>query len=139
MDSPPVRPTWRRTLEVVIPALLCLIAGLTIVLVGLDDLVSGSTSIRERGKATIVATAVGPLASDFRWHVWSSLGVGAVFIAVAAGLLYVLRFGSPSAREKLLAFGERSRDGTPRRPPSRTAQVVAALAVLAITWWLSRN
>jgi len=139
MDSPPTRPTWRRTLEVVIPALLCLIAGLTMVFVGLNDLASGSTIIRERGKATVVATAVGPLASDFRWHVWSSLGVGAVFIVVAAGLLYVLRFGSPTAREKLLAFNERSRDGIPRRSPTRKAQVVAALAVLAITWWLSRN
>ena len=138
MDPLPTRPTWRRTLEVAIPALLLLVAGLTMVFVGLNDLASGSAIIRESGKPTVVATAVGPLASDFRWHVWSSIGVGAVFIAVAAALLFVLRFGAPAAREKLLAFNERSRYGN-NKTPSRAAQVAAALAVVAITYWLLRD
>jgi hypothetical protein len=138
MNSPKPPPTWRRTLEVAIPAVLFLLAGLTMVFIGLDDLASGSTIIRESGKPTVVATAVGPLASDFRWHVWSSIAVGVVFIAVAAALLIVLRFGSAAARERLLAFNERSRYGN-NKPPSRAAQVAAALAVIAITWWLVRD
>jgi len=138
MELPPTRPTWRRTLEVAVPALVLLVAGLTIVLVAFNDLAAGATTIRERGRAAVVATAVGPLAGDFRWHVWSSVGFGAVLIAVAAALLLVLRFGSPAAREKLLAFSERSRYGNNKRP-GRKAQVVAAVAVLAVVYWLSRD
>ena len=61
-----------------------------------------------------------------------------MLIAVAAALLLVLRFGSPAAREKLVAFSERSRYGNNKRP-GRKAQVVAAVAVLAIVYWLSRD
>ena len=138
MDSPPTRATWRRTLAVAVPALLFLIAGLTMIYNGIDDLASGTTIIRSSGRPTVVAAAVGPLASDFRWHVWSSLGVGAVFVAVAAALLIVLRFGSSAARERLLAFNERSRYGS-NKPPSWRAQIVAVLAVIAVMVWLLKD
>jgi len=138
MDSPPPRPTWRRTFAVAVPALLFLLAGLAMVFVGLNDLAAGSTIIRASGKPTVVAMAVGPLASDFRWHVWSSVAVGAVFVIVAAALLLVLRFGSSAARERLLAFNERSRYGS-NKPPSWRAQILAVLAVIAVMVWLLKD
>jgi ABC-type Fe3+ transport system permease subunit len=138
MQSPPTRPTWRRIIEVAVPALLFLVAGLTMVFIGLNDPAAGSTIIRASGKPTVVAMAVGPLASDFRWHVWSSVVVGGMFIVVAAALLIVLRFGSSAARERLLAFNERSRYGNDK-PPSWGAQIAAVLAVVAIMVWLLKD
>jgi len=58
MDSPPPRPTWRRTLAVAVPALLFLLAGLTMVFVGLNDMATGSTIIRASGKPAVVAMMV---------------------------------------------------------------------------------
>jgi hypothetical protein len=135
MASP--RSALRRTLMVAIPALFLALAGLTMLVDGLSDLASGSTIIRASGKPTVVAKAVGQLASEFGSHVWSAVVVGAVFIVVGAALLSVLRFGSDAAREKLLAFDEsRSRSGR-GRSPSWFAQVAAVIAVIAIMFWLT--
>jgi hypothetical protein len=125
-------------LDIVIPVTVMVLAGLTLLFTGYNDLVAGETIIRERGKKDVVAHAVGPLASTFNVHVWGSLALGAVLLVGGIGLLLYLRFGSPAGRARLLAFGQRrSRLGIGARKPPWAAQLAAVLVVALLVWVLA--
>ena|SRR5947209_6898317 len=134
--APPDSPR-QGTLDAAIPAIVAVLAGLTLLFTGFVDLSAGETIIRERGKKDVVARAVGPLASTFDFHVWGSLVLGAILAGVGVGLLLYLRLGSDAGREKLFAYaGRRNRFGNARRPPW-AAQIAAVLFLLLVVWILT--